>query len=243
MAGTMDDGPIRLNKLLAQAGVASRRGADVLIAEGRVTVDGVVATPGTRAAHAQDVRVDGAPIAAESLVHLMLNKPPGVVTTVSDPQGRPTVIDLLDVAERVAPVGRLDAETTGLLLLTNDGALANRLAHPRHGVPKTYRVVVRGLPGPAALRRLRSGVELDDGRTQPAEVVVLRTQSGGAELEMTIKEGRNRQIRRMCAAVGHPVLELERIAYGPLRLGRLQLGAARTLRPHEVDALRAAVAD
>lgn len=242
MAG-MEDGPIRLNRLLAQAGVASRRGADVLIAEGRVTVDGVVATPGTQVGPGQDVRVDGAPIAAEALVYLMLNKPPGVVTTVRDPQGRPTVVDLLDVAERVSPVGRLDAETTGLLLLTNDGALAHRLAHPRHGVPKTYRAVVRGLPGPAALRRLRSGVELDDGRTRPAEVVVQGTRSGGAELEIVIKEGRNRQIRRMCAAVGHPVLALERTAYGPLRLGRLQLGAARALRPHEVDALRAAVAD
>ncbi len=239
----VDDGPIRLNRLLAQAGIASRRGADVLIAEGRVTVDGRVAGPGTQVAPGQDVRVDGAPIAAEALVYVMLNKPPGVVTTVRDPQGRPTVMDLLDVAEHVAPVGRLDAETTGLLLLTNDGALANRLAHPRHGVPKTYRVIVRGLPGPTALRRLRGGVQLDDGRTQPAEVVVRGTRSGGAELEMTIKEGRNRQIRRMCATVGHPVLELERTAYGPLRLGRLQLGGTRTLRPHEVDALRSAVAD
>lgn len=234
----MDDAPIRLNRLLAQAGVASRRGADVLIAEGRVTVDGVVATPGTQVAPGQDVRVDGAPVTGEELAYLMLNKPAGVVTTVRDPQGRPTVIDLLDVAQRVVPVGRLDAETTGLLLLTNDGALAHRLAHPRHGVPKTYRALVRGLPGPAAVRRLSVGVELDDGRTRPAEVRVIGTRSGGAELELTIKEGRNRQIRRMCAAVGHPVLALERTAYGPLRLGRLQLGAARALKPHEIAALR-----
>ncbi|MGI9116563.1 MAG: pseudouridine synthase [Gaiellales bacterium] len=229
---------IRLNRFLAQSGVASRRGADALIAEGRVTIDGAVAQPGAQVEPGAVVAVDGAPVAAERLVHLMLNKPIGYVTTVRDPEGRPTVMDLVDAVERVVPVGRLDAMTSGLLLLTNDGDLAHRLAHPRHGVPKTYRAIVRGLPGSAALRKLQQGVHLDDGRTQPAQVAVLGTRSGGAELELTIKEGRNRQVRRMCAAVGYPVLELERVAYGPLQLGRLGTGTCRALKPHEVEALR-----
>lgn len=232
---------VRLNRYLAQTGVASRRGADVLIAEGRVLVEGAVAVPGSQVRPGARVTVDGQPLTTQNLVYLMLNKPAGVVTTASDPQGRMTVLDLIDTAERVVPVGRLDALTTGLLLLTNDGALAHRLAHPSVGVSKTYRVVVRGVPGQAALRRLARGVELDDGRTRPAEVRVARVRSGGAELELTIKEGRNRQVRRMCAAVGYPVLELERVAYGPVRLGRLQLGASRVLKSTELGALRAAV--
>ncbi len=234
------DGPVRLNRYLAQAGVASRRAADRLIAEGRVTVDGQVAEPGTQVGAGADVRVDGAPVAPEQVVHLLMNKPPGYVTTARDPQGRPTVLDLVDRPERVVPVGRLDRDTSGLLILTNDGGLAQLLAHPSHGVPKTYRALVRGLPGPAAVRRLERGVELDDGRTAPAAARVLRTRSGGAELELVLKEGRNRQVRRMCAAVGHPVLELERIAYGPLRLGRLAVGGVRELSAREVAALRAA---
>lgn len=234
------DAPVRLNRLLAQAGVASRRAADRLIAEGRVTVDGAVALPGTQVAPGQAVLVDGRPIAAEAVVHLMLNKPPGYVTTARDPQGRPTVLDLVDRTEHVMPVGRLDRDTSGLLLLTNDGELAQILAHPSHGVPKTYRAVVRGLPGPAALRRLERGVELPDGRTRPAQARVLRTRSGGAELELVLKEGRNRQVRRMCAAVGHPVIALERTGYGPLGLGRLQVGGCRELTAREVALLRAA---
>jgi pseudouridine synthase len=234
-----DDG-VRLNRFLAQSGVASRRGADALIAEGRVTVGGRVAEPGTRVAPGARVEVDGREVAAERLVHLVLHKPVGYVTTMRDPRGRPTVADLIDEPERVVPVGRLDAMTSGLLVMTNDGELAQLLAHPRHGVPKTYRVVVRGTPGTAAVRALRRGVDLDDGRTRPAEVALLRTRSGGAELQLTIKEGRNRQIRRMCAAVGHPVLELERIAYGPLKIGRLAAGTYRTLTAREVAALREA---
>lgn len=230
--------PIRINRYLAQCGVASRRGADALIAAGRVTVDGVTAIPGVAVTAGQDVRVDGDAIAPESTVVLMLNKPAGVVTTASDPQGRRTVVDLVDVPQRIVPVGRLDADTTGLLLLTNDGDLAHQLAHPSHGVPKTYRALVRGVPGPAALRRLRRGVELDDGRTAPAEVDVVGHGSGGAELEIVLKEGRNRQVRRMCAAVGSPVIELHRIAYGPLTLGRLREGDSRPLREAEVEALR-----
>jgi pseudouridine synthase len=186
------------------------------------------------------VAVDGSPVAVERMVYLMLNKPVGYVTTMSDPEGRPKVVDLIDVVERVVPVGRLDAMTSGLLLLMNDGDLAHRLGHPRHGVKKTYRAIVRGLPGSAALRKLTQGVYLDDGRTQPADVKMLAARSGGAELEITIKEGRNRQVRRMCAAVGYPVMELERIAYGPLTLGRLSGGTCRALKPHELEALRAA---
>ena len=231
---------VRLNRFLAQSGVASRRGADELIATGRVTVDGAVAQPGAKVGPGAVVAVDGVPVAAERVVHLMLHKPVGYVTTVRDPQGRPTVMDLVDATERVVPVGRLDAMTSGLLLLTNDGELAHRLAHPRHGVPKTYRALVRGLPGEAALRKLREGVHLDDGRTAPARVQVAGTRSGGAELEIEIKEGRNRQVRRMCAAVGYPVLELHRVAYGPLSLGRLAVGTCRALKPAEVAALRAA---
>ncbi len=238
----VDDKPIRLNRYLAQSGVASRRGADTLIAEGRVAINGKVAQPGEQVPPGAKVTVNGAPIKAEQLVYVMLNKPPGVVTTVRDPKGRPTVMQFVDVEEHVVPVGRLDAETTGLLIMTNDGELANALAHPSKGVPKTYRVIVRGVPGQVAVRRLSGGVKLDDGRTLPAEAKVMRVGSGGAELELTIKEGRNRQVRRMCAAVGYPVIELERVQYGPLRLGRLQVGAFRALKPHEVEALRDAVA-
>ena len=239
----MADSPastVRLNKFLAQSGVASRRGADALIAEGRVTIDGVVSQPGSQVPAGATVAVDGSPVAVERMVYLMLNKPVGYVTTMSDPEGRPKVVDLIDVVERVVPVGRLDAMTSGLLLLMNDGDLAHRLGHPRHGVKKTYRAIVRGLPGSAALRKLTQGVYLDDGRTQPADVKMLAARSGGAELEITIKEGRNRQVRRMCAAVGYPVMELERIAYGPLTLGRLSVGTCRALKPHELEALRAA---
>ena len=161
---------VRLNRFLAQSGVASRRGADTLIAEGRVRVDGVVAKPGTQVGPNAVVTVNGVAVEEERHVYLMMNKPEGFVTTLSDEKGRPTVMELVDVTERVVPVGRLDAATSGLLLLMNDGALANGLAHPTHGVPKTYRVVVRGLPGPTAVRRLERGVELDDGKTQPAVV-------------------------------------------------------------------------
>jgi len=231
---------IRLNKFLAQSGVASRRGADALIAEGRVTINGSIAQAGSQVASGAVVAVDGKPVEAERLTYMVLNKPVGYVTTLSDPEGRPTVIDLLDVLERVVPVGRLDAMTSGLLLLTNDGDLAYKLSHPKHGVPKTYRAIVRGLPGSAALRKLTQGVHLDDGRTRPAEVTMIAARSGGAELEITIKEGKNRQVRRMCAAVGYPVMELERIAYGPLALGRLGVGTCRALKPHELEALQAA---
>ena len=224
---------VRLNRFLAQSGIASRRGADTLIAEGRVRVDGVVAKPGTQVGPNAVVTVNGVAVEEERHVYLMMNKPEGFVTTLSDEKGRPTVMDLVDVTERVVPVGRLDAATSGLLLLMNDGALANGLAHPTHGVPKTYRVVVRGLPGPTAVRRLERGVELDDGKTQPAVVKVIGTRSGGAELEITIKEGRNRQVRRMTAAVGHPTLRLLRVRIGALHLEGLPAGLWRELDKEE----------
>jgi 23S rRNA pseudouridine2605 synthase len=207
-----DPDATRLNRLLAAAGVASRRGADVLIAAGRVTVDGVVADVGTRVAAGQKVAVDGRLVHAQRPVYLMLHKPGGVVTTSSDPQGRPTVIDLVKVRERVFAVGRLDVSTTGLLLVTNDGALADRLMHPRGGIRKTYHALVRGIVTEETAARLAAGVELDDGPTAPAEVTVSGRDAFGSVLEIVLREGRNRQVRRMCDAVGHPVRALRRTA-------------------------------
>jgi 23S rRNA pseudouridine2605 synthase len=231
----------RLNLFLARAGVASRRGADGLIAAGRVAVDGVVAEPGVQVRPGQQVTVDGTPVGtAERPVYLMLHKPTGVVTTARDERGRATVLDLVKVRQRVFPVGRLDLTTTGLLLLTNDGELAARLTHPRHGVPKTYHALVSGFPDAGVLRKLREGVELDDGRTSPAEVRAIGRDPSGLALEIVLREGRTRQVRRMCEAVGHPVRRLRRVAYGPLRLGQLAPGAFRRLTTREVTALRRA---
>jgi 23S rRNA pseudouridine2605 synthase len=181
------------------------------------------------------VAVDGEPVAPEPREVWLVNKPAGVVSTASDTHGRPIVTELVETERRLYPVGRLDADTTGLLLLTNDGDLANRLTHPRFRVPRTYRARVQPshVPEPA-LRRLREGVELDDGRTSPARV----HEAEPGVLEITIAEGRKRQVRRMCEAVGHPVVELERVAFGPLRLGSLAPGQARLLTPAEVERLR-----
>ena len=232
---------MRLAKHLAHAGVASRRAAEAMIADGRVTVDGDVVTDPARdvtgeEAIAIDGRAVGAP-ARERVVYAV-NKPAGVVSTARDTHGRPIVVDLVpNAGARLYPVGRLDADTTGLLLLTDDGDLAHRLTHPRFEVPKTYRARVRGGNVPErALRALREGVELDDGRTAPARV----RQIAPGELELTLREGRKRQVRRMCAAVGHPVESLERVAFGPLRLGDLRPGTVRRLTPAEVERLRAA---
>jgi pseudouridine synthase len=225
--------PVRLNRLLAQAGVASRRAADDLIAAGRVTVNGEVAVLGSRVAEGDDVRLDGRPVSAEALVHLLLHKPAGVITTASDPQGRRTVVDLVDVPERVVPVGRLDRDTTGLLLLTNDGELAYRLMHPSHGVEKTYVAKVEGDPSPEVVRRLAEGVELEDGTTAPAAARRL----GPSTIELVIHEGRNRQVRRMLDTVGHPVRSLHRTAYGGIELGALPPGGWRRLSPGEVERL------
>jgi 23S rRNA pseudouridine2605 synthase len=228
----------RLAKHLAHAGVASRRAAEQIIAAGRVSVDGRTVTDPARGVTGDEaIVVDGRPLGgAPRRVVYALHKPAGVVSTAHDPQGRRTVVDLVPEARtRLYPVGRLDADTTGLILLTNDGDLANHLMHPRYEVPKTYRAkVANGPVGERALRTLREGVELDDGRTAPARVRPL----GPGELELTIREGRKRQVRRMCEAVGHPVVGLRRIAFGPLHLGDLRPGAHRRLSPAEVERLR-----
>jgi 23S rRNA pseudouridine2605 synthase len=230
---------VRLGKFLASAGVASRRAAEDLIRAGRVTIAGaVVSDPARDVADGDPVAVDGTPVAppAERVVYAV-NKPAGVVSTVRDPQRRPIVVALAPGGARLFPVGRLDVDTTGLILLTDDGELAYRLTHPRFEVPKTYRAMVaRGPVRDRELTALRDGVELDDGRTSPAEVRRVAADT----LEITIHEGRKRQIRRMCEAVGHPVRRLERIRFGPLELGSLPAGASRRLTAAEVSALRRA---
>jgi 23S rRNA pseudouridine2605 synthase len=229
---------VRLAKYLAHSGVASRRAAEGLIADGRVTVGGRPVTDPARDVDASSgVAVDGEPVAPETLVVYALNKPAGVVSTARDTHGRSTVTELVPGERRLYPVGRLDADTTGLILLTNDGELANLLTHPRYEVPKTYVGRVDPAPvGEPALRRLREGVELDDGVTAPAGARQLRP----GVLELTLREGRKRQVRRMCEAVGHRVVELERVAFGPLRLGDLRPGRHRRLTAAEVERLRAA---
>jgi 23S rRNA pseudouridine2605 synthase len=229
----------RLQKVLARAGLASRRVCEDLVAEGRVTVNGEVAELGRRVDAERDViEVDGALVpTAPGLVYYALNKPAGVVTTAADTHGRPTVVDLVPAEPRVFPVGRLDADSEGLLLLTNDGELTHRLTHPSFGVEKEYVASVEGDPSPAALRRLREGIELDDGPTAPAKVA--RLEAG--VVRITIHEGRNRQVRRMCEAVGHPVTRLVRTRIGPLADRRLKPGEWRPLSGAEVRALAAAV--
>ncbi len=230
---------MRLAKYLAHAGVASRRAAEKVIAGGRVSVDGkIVLDPARDVGEDSRVTVDGRALdGPEARVVYALHKPLGVLCTAHDPRGRTTVLDLLsDEQRRLYPVGRLDADSSGLILLTNDGELANRLTHPRFEVPKTYRALLGGDPvGERALEMLHRGVELQDGPTAPARVRRVKKNL----IELTISEGRNRQVRRMCEAVGHPVLALERVAFGPLRLGRLQLGAHRLLSTAEIELLRA----
>ena len=229
------DGPERLQKVLARSGVGSRRACDELIAAGRVTVNGEVAGLGRRVDVEHDeIEVDGTLISvAAGLVHYLLNKPAGVVTTAADPEGRPTVVELVPSDPRVFPVGRLDVATEGLLILTNDGPLAHRLTHPRFGIEKEYVAEVRGTPRPAAVRSLRRGVLLDDGPTAPARVALVAP----SVLRITIHEGRNRQVRRMCEAVGHPVVRLVRTRIGPVSDRRLAPGRWRALAPGEVRAL------
>ena len=225
---------MRLNAYLARAGVASRRGADELIKAGRVTVNGAAGELNSFVGQADDVRLDGRPVGAQRLRHVLLNKPRGTITTARDPEGRPTVVDLVGGDIRVVPVGRLDRDTTGVLLLTNDGPLPHRLAHPRYGVEKTYVAEVEGEPGDAVIGALAEGVELDDGPTAPARVQRL----GPSRLELVLHEGRNRQVRRMLEAVGHPIVKLRRARYAGLGPGRLRPGEWRDLTPGEVARLR-----
>jgi 23S rRNA pseudouridine2605 synthase len=232
---------VRLAKYLAHAGVASRRHAERLVTGGRVRVDGRVVTDPARAVDERnEVLVDGAPVTPEPLEYYVVNKPAGVVSTAHDPEGRPKVTEMVDSAARLYPVGRLDVDSTGLVLLTNDGGLANRLMHPRYEVPRTYRARVAGTPSKRALQALRRGVDLDDGRAGPAQVTLVGPPGPESVVEITIREGRNRIVRRMLESVGNPVRALERIAFGPVRLGRLRPGDARRLRPPELEALRRA---
>jgi len=229
---------------MARAGVASRRRCEVLIAEGKVKVNGKpVTTPGLKIDPLRDrVEVDGQLLKKpEKKVYLLLYKPTGYVSTVSDPRGRRKVTDLLrGIKQRVYPVGRLDYDTEGLLILTNDGALAYALTHPRHEVPKTYRALVQGVPSRQQIESLQKGVELEDGPTAPARVRMTSSRKSNALLEITIREGRNRQVRRMCEHIGHPVLSLKRVRVGPLEIGDLQPGQFRHLTVKEVHRLKKA---
>ena len=238
---------LRLNLFLARAGVASRRAADKLIESGRVRLNGVpITTLGTQLDPEQDrVEVDGRPVGViEEMHYLLLNKPPGHVTTARDPRGRPTVLDLIGPqGARLYPVGRLDMESEGLLFLMNDGRLAFRLTHPKFEVPKTYRAWTSSPPNDAAVQQLREGVQLEDGWTSPATVQNLGTTAmghgdSGPALDITIHEGRNRQIRRMLEALGYPVRQLRRIRFGPIELGSMAPGKFRSLTRSEIDELR-----
>lgn len=235
---------MRLNKILAQAGLTSRRGADRLIAEGRVAVNGgVVREVGSQADPVADtITVDGRRLGApEPTQYLVLNKPRGVLSTRQDPQGRPTVAGLVPGGARLYPVGRLDADVEGVLLLTNDGALTHRLLHPRYGVPRVYEADVAGAVTRADLARWRRGAALADGHAAPAAVDLRRSGPTRSRLRLTFTEGRKHEVKRYCEAMGHPVLSLRRIAFGPVRLGALAPGAVRPLTREELGALRAAV--
>jgi 23S rRNA pseudouridine2605 synthase len=225
---------MRLNAYLARAGIASRRKADELIKAGRVTVNGEQGQLNTFVQSRDRVELDGERVELQPLTYVLLHKPAGAVTTASDPQGRRTVLDLVDHRARVVPVGRLDADTTGALLLTNDGELAHRLAHPRYEVEKVYEAEVEGDPTEEALARLRAGIELDDGPTSPAQARRL----GQGRVELGIHEGRKHQVKRMLAAVGHPVTRLHRNRYAGLTLEGLEPGQWRELEPSEVARLR-----
>jgi pseudouridine synthase len=225
---------MRLNAFLARSGVASRRKADELIKDGRVTVNSAPGQLNTVVGKNDRVAVDGKEVARQRLAYVLLHKPTGVVTTAKDPQRRPTVVDLVRSEPRVVPVGRLDVNTTGALLLTNDGPLAHRLAHPRYGVEKTYVAAVAGDPNDKALAALRDGVELEDGRTAPARVRRLAP----GRVELVLHEGRNHQVRRMLEAVGHPVNHLHRSVYAGLTLDGLEAGKWRELTAREVEQLR-----
>ncbi len=232
---------MRLNAFLARSGVASRRRADELIRDGRVRVNGEPGELNTIVGRHDVVEVDGARVEPQPLAYVLLYKPARVVTTARDPQRRKTVVDLVPPEPRVVPVGRLDADTTGALLLTNDGDLAHRLAHPRYGVPKVYEADVEGTPSPDELASLRAGIELDDGVTAPAGIRVLSRTRRASRVELTLHEGRKHQVKRMLEAVGHPVQRLHRSRYAGLDLEGLEEGGSRELRRDEVAALRRSV--
>jgi 23S rRNA pseudouridine2605 synthase len=231
----------RIQKIIAHAGICSRRKAEQYIAEGRVAVDGrVVTEPGTKVdTERVDITVDGKSIQQEKKVYILLHKPRGYVTTMSDPQGRPIVTDLLPdgIRERLFPVGRLDLDSEGALLLTNDGALANKVLHPRFEVNKTYEATVRNMPKKSDLRRLEQGIILDGQKTWPAQLRLLNSKKGAVVIEVVIHEGKKRQVRKMFQAVGHPVIRLKRTAYGGLQLGGLPEGTCRFLRENDIKRL------
>ncbi len=230
----------RLQKVLARAGMGSRRVCEGFIADGRAAVNDEIVQLGARVVPTDRITVDGVPVITDtSLVYCLLHKPVGIVTTAHDPQGRRTVMEFVASEPRLFPVGRLDLNTSGLLIMTNDGELANLLTHPRHGVHKTYVAEVEGDPTPATVRRLRAGVELLDGITAPAECRVIGRRPGSAIVELVLHEGRNRQVRRMCEAVGHPVLQLSRSRIGNLRDANLHSGQSRPLSAAEVRDLYA----
>jgi len=232
----------RLQKILSKTGHASRRHAEKLIMEGRVKVNGVVVKNlGFKSDPRKDhIRVDGKPIGTfEPKVYLVLNKPRGCVTTLDDPLGRPTIRDFLHgKKKRIYPIGRLDFDSEGLLILTNDGELHHRLTHPRYGIPRTYLVKVKGIPDVGAMRRIRAGIVLEDGVTLPAKVRIVTSLKRNSWMRLTVYEGRNRLIKKMCDAISHPVTRLRRIRYGPLTLGDLKLGKYRYLTSKEIDELK-----
>lgn len=230
---------MRLVKRVAQLGVASRRKSDELIARGKISVNGKVVTDPAKDVSEQDrITYRGKTVTAPTVQTYVLNKPVGIVATASDPEGRRTVLDLIGSTDRLYPIGRLDYGTSGLILLSNDGELANLLTHPRYEVPKTYRVTVNGKITDTSIALLRSGIMLDDGKTLPAKAAAVSRSERSSVIELTIREGRNRQVRRMCDAIGHPVQKLERVAFGPLQLGALKSGQSRELTADEVSALR-----
>jgi pseudouridine synthase len=235
----------RLQKVLAHAGIASRRAAEELIVAGRVRVNGAPAHLGQRVDPAKDaVEVDGSPVpVAPGLRHYLLNKPAGTVTTTDDEHGRPTVMDLIGEGERLWPVGRLDVDSEGALIVTNDGELTNRLTHPRYGVPKTYLAEVRGRVAPRDVRRLVSGITLEDGPAAARRAVVVEGSADATLVELEMGEGRNREVRRMFEALGYGVSRLARVAIGPVRLGRLKPGTYRKLTGAEIQTLYDAAPD
>jgi len=232
---------LRLQKFLSVAGVCSRRKAEEYMEEGRIEVNGeTITSPGFKVKPGDEVKLDGKVVKLKNkMVYIMLHKPEGYVTTLSDEQGRPTVLSLIkDVKERVYPVGRLDYNTSGLLILTNDGELTNRLTHPRHNIYKTYMVRIKGAPSPSDLKSLQNGIIIDGRRTAPAKVFIVKQDENYTSLKIMIREGRNRQIRKMCEAAGYTVMGLKRIATGKIYLGELPKGEYRHLTKSEIAYLR-----